>query len=149
MPYSLIHCKTIRTGIHKGNPLVPLGKQLGVQLFFACSFPCLPQGGYRGPNPAGPLNALCFLSVITERKCLRGTSAERLYFLKRRTDCHGAKAPLNDRGVRIAAGLKLLAMTYGVDCRTPCGGLACRLGQCFCFAEVSTGHPHRNDKDHL
>ena len=111
MPYSLIHCKTIRTGIHKGNPLVPLGKQLGVQLFFACSFPCLPQGGYRGPNPAGPLNALCFLSVITERKCLRGTSAERLYFLKRRTDCHGAKAPLNDRGVRIAAGLKLLAMT--------------------------------------
>ena len=23
MPYSLIHCKTIRTGIHKGNPIVP------------------------------------------------------------------------------------------------------------------------------
>jgi hypothetical protein len=22
------------------------------------------------------------------------------------------------------------------------GGLGCRLGQCFCFAEVSTGHPH-------
>jgi hypothetical protein len=21
-------------------------------------------------------------------------------------------------------------------------GLACRLGRCFCFAEVSTGHPH-------
>ena len=49
------------------------------------------------------------------------------------------------------------------DCRAPCGarnderwkgGLpqpfihpACRLGRCFCFAEVSTGHPHlRNDK---
>ena len=32
------------------------------------------------------------------------------------------------------------------DCRTPCGGLACRLGRCFCFAEVSTGHPHRNDR---
>ena len=26
-----------------------------------------------------------------------------------------------------------------------CGGLACRLGRRFCFAEVSTGHPHRND----
>ena len=24
MPYSLIHCKTIRTGIHKGNPLCRL-----------------------------------------------------------------------------------------------------------------------------
>jgi len=21
-------------------------------------------------------------------------------------------------------------------------GLACRLGRCFCFAKVSTGHPH-------
>ena len=31
------------------------------------------------------------------------------------------------------------------DCRAPYGGLACRLGRCFCFAEVSTGHPHRND----
>ena len=28
------------------------------------------------------------------------------------------------------------------------GGLACRLGRCFCFAEVSTGHPHlRNDEE--
>ncbi len=52
--------------------------------------------------------------------------------LKRETDCHGAKAPRNDRG--------------GADCRAPCGGLACRLGRCFCFAEVSTGHPHRNDE---
>ncbi len=32
------------------------------------------------------------------------------------------------------------------DCHTPYGGLACRLGRCFCFAEVSTGHPHRNDR---
>jgi hypothetical protein len=22
------------------------------------------------------------------------------------------------------------------------GGLGCRLGRCFCFTEVSTGHPH-------
>ena len=22
------------------------------------------------------------------------------------------------------------------------GGLGCRLGRCFCFAEVSSGHPH-------
>ena len=40
---------------------------------------------------------------------------------------------------------------YGVhndkaaDCRAPYGGLACRFGRCFCFAEVSAGHPHRND----
>ena len=34
---------------------------------------------------------------------------------------------------------------WGTDCHTPYGGLACRLGRCFCFAEVSTGHPHRND----
>ena len=32
------------------------------------------------------------------------------------------------------------------DFHTPCGGLARRLGRCFCFTEVSTGHPHRNDK---
>ena len=30
--------------------------------------------------------------------------------------------------------------------QSDCGGLACRLGRCFCFAEVSTGHPHRNDR---
>ena len=30
VPYSLIHCKTIRTGIHKGNPLVPHSKQIWV-----------------------------------------------------------------------------------------------------------------------
>ena len=28
--------------------------------------------------------------------------------------------------------------------------LACRLGRCFCFAEVSTGHPHlRNDNSFI
>ena len=35
------------------------------------------------------------------------------------------------------------------DCRAPYGGLACRLGRCFCFAEVSAGHPHRNDKSYV
>ena len=53
------------------------------------------------------------------------------------------------KGKRIAAGLKPLAMTRRggeTDCRTPYGGLACRLGRCFCFAEVSGGHPHRNDR---
>ena len=25
------------------------------------------------------------------------------------------------------------------------GGLGCRLGRCFCFAEVSAGHPHPPD----
>ena len=54
-------------------------------------------------------------------------------------------SPLKEK--RIATGLKPLTMTRRgeTDCRTPCGGLACRLGRCFCFAEVSTGHPHRND----
>ena len=33
-----------------------------------------------------------------------------------------------------------------MDCCAPYGGLACRLGRCFCFAEVSAGHPHRNDR---
>ena len=43
--------------------------------------------------------------------------------------------------------LRGFAMTRGVetDYHTPYGGLACRLGRCFCFAEVSAGHPHRND----
>ena len=31
--------------------------------------------------------------------------------------------------------------------QSDCGGLARRLGRCFCSAEVSTGHPHRNDKN--
>ena len=83
MPYSLKHCKTIRTGIHKGNPLVPLGKQRIGAVADGCVMSCLPQGGYRGPNWKGPLNALCFLSVITERKCPRGTSARGFIFLKR------------------------------------------------------------------
>ena len=35
-----------------------------------------------------------------------------------------------------------IAIIYPLFC---CGrdiGLGCRLGRCFCFAEVSTGHPH-------
>ncbi len=53
--------------------------------------------------------------------------------LRGETDCHSR--------------LHGFAMTWGerTDCRAPYGGLACRLGRCFCFAEVSAGHPHRND----
>ena len=52
------------------------------------------------------------------------------------------------RGKRIATVALLLRndRAWKADCHTPYGGLACRLGRCFCFAEVSTGHPHRNDK---
>ena len=52
-------------------------------------------------------------------------------------------------GERIATVALLLRndRAWKADCHTPYGGLACRLGRCFCFAEVSTGHPHRNDRE--
>ncbi len=64
---------------------------------------------------------------------LKTCKADSGFFLLRGTDCRGALP---------------LAMTREgkTDCHAPYGGLACRLGRCFCFAEVPTGHPHRNDK---
>ena len=56
--------------------------------------------------------------------------------------------PLKEK--RIATGLKPLAMTGGVRIAAVALRLACRLGRCFCFAEVSTGHPHlRNDNSFI
>ena len=127
MPYSLIHCKTIRTGIHKGNPLMPLGKQIGMQLLFGCSFSCLPQGGYRGPNWKGPL--VFFPPFLSRQKgCARAARAQKDFILLKRGNglprtlltlavpksCYslGARTTFdrgarnvtrNDRGVRIAA----------------------------------------------
>ena len=47
----------------------------------------------------------------------------------------------------LATSLAMTRVWGKTDCRAPIGGLACRLGRCFCFAEVSTGHPHRNDEN--
>ena len=47
-----------------------------------------------------------YVFAITKRLVILSAKRERIRnILKRGTDCHGAKAPRNDRGVRIAARL--------------------------------------------
>ncbi len=56
--------------------------------------------------------ALSPISVRTEIGCPRGTSAKRLYFLKKRkTDCRGAKAPRNDKATAYRTHLAAFVAT--------------------------------------
>ena len=52
VPYSLIHCKTIRTGIHKGNPLVPFVES-GYAVLLKTLFAKLSARTGRFGNPCG------------------------------------------------------------------------------------------------
>ena len=62
-------------------------------------------------------NRTPYVFVITKRSVILSAKHERIRnILRGETDCHSRLR------------------------------LACRLGRCFCFAEVSTGHPHRNDE---
>ena len=122
MPYSLIHCKTIRTGIHKGNPLVPFvesGDVVLLKTLFAKlsartgrfgnpigrvsdgSFPYFCP--YRNRVPARHerkiiLKILLYFISTNKRPVILSAWRERIRIpLERRTDCHGAKAPRNDK----------------------------------------------------
>ncbi len=67
-----------------------------------------------------------------------GRRGQKLFALQAKTTFGHRKSGKHER-IR-------LPFKRETDCHTPYGGLACRLGRCFCFAEVSTGHPHRNDR---
>ena len=107
-----------------------------------------------------------YVFAITKRYVILSAKCERIRNpLERETDCHS-----RSRGFAMTGKQKFISTPYvfattkrlvilnakreririplkrKTDCRAPCGGLACRLGRCFCFAEASTGHPHRNDK---
>ena len=80
------------------------------------------------------------LSVLALTKLFVILSAKRERIRNphfKRTDCHSR--------LRSFAMTKVEERIAAVALR-----LACRLGRCFCFAEVSTGHPHlRNDKSYV
>ena len=96
----------------------------------------LAMTGKRRYNRASYFYATAKCLVIPRERVSGGdlckaTVEIRLPFCKR-TDCRAPFGARNDEGC-------------GTDCHTPFGGLACRLGRCFCSAEVSIGHPHHND----
>ena len=96
---------------------------------------------------------------------MRSTKESVIPFKKKETDCRTPYGARNDRATAYCTHHTVFVATKRLvilsaeherirnilqkketDCHTPYGGLACRLGRCFCFAEVSTGHPHRNDR---
>ena len=105
-------------------------------------------------------------TAMTKRSVILNAKRERIRIpLERETDCHSRlrgfamtgkqKYTAHPMYLQITKRLVILnakrerirnPLEREADCRTPYGGLACRLGRCFCFAEVSAGHPHRNDK---
>ena len=82
MPYSLIHCKTIRTGIHKGNPLVPFVESEDVVLLKTLFAKLSARTEGSETRSEGCPTALSPISVRTEIGCLRGTSAREFYYFK-------------------------------------------------------------------
>ena len=64
-----------------------------------CVMSCLPQGGYRGPNPAGPL-VFFPLFLSRQKGCACAARAQNDFiFKKRKTDCHAPFGARKDRTV--------------------------------------------------
>jgi len=94
MPYSLIHCKTIRTGIHKGNPLVPFvesGDVIVLKTLFAKSSARTGRFG----NPIGRVSdgSFPYFCPYRNRVPARHERKKTLFFKKRKTDCRSRFAP--------------------------------------------------------
>ena len=97
MPYSLIHCKTIRTGIHKGNPLVPFVESgYAVLLKTLFYIPSARTGRFGNPIERVSDGSFPYFCPYRNRVPARHERKKTLFFKK---------------GKRIAAGLKPLAMT--------------------------------------
>ncbi len=85
-----MHCKTIRKGIHKGNPLVPFVES-GDVIVLKALFAKLSARTGRFGNPIGRVSDGSFPYFCPYRNRVparHGTSAKRLYFLKKeKTAC--------------------------------------------------------------
>ena len=92
-----MHCKIIRTGIHKGNPLVPFvesGDVIVLKTLFAKSSARTGRFG----NPIGRVSDGSFPYFCPYRNRVPARhERKKIYFF--------------EKGKRIAAGLKPLAMT--------------------------------------
>ena len=100
MPYSLIHCKIIRTGIHKGNPLVPFVES-GYAVLLKTLFAKLSARTGRFGNPIGRVSDGSFPYFCTDRNRVpaRHERKKTLFLKKRKTDCHAPFGARNDRTV--------------------------------------------------
>ena len=111
MPYSLIHCKTMRTGIHKGDPLVPFVESGDVIVLRALFAKSSARTGRFG-NPIGRVSdgSFPYFCPYRNRVPARHERKNILLFQRGKTDCRGAKAPRNDEEweKRIAAAVTRL-----------------------------------------
>ncbi len=100
MPYSLIHCKIIRTGIHKGNPLVPFVES-GYAVLLKTLFYIPSARTGRFGNPIGRVSDGSFPYFCTDRNRVpaRHERKKTLFLKKRKTDCHAPFGARNDRTV--------------------------------------------------
>ena len=99
MPYSLIYCKIIRTGIHKGNPLVPFVES-GYAVLLKTLFYIPSARTGRFGNPIGRVSdgSFPYFCPYRNRVPARHERKKTLFFKKRKTDCHAPNGVRNDKG---------------------------------------------------
>ena len=104
----------MRTGIHKGNPLVPFVES-GYAVLLKTLFYIPSARTGRFGNPIGRVSdgSFPYFCPYRNRVPARHERKNILLFQRGKTDCRGAKAPRNDEEweKRIAAHLTVLAMT--------------------------------------
>ena len=106
-----MHCKIIRTGIHKRNPLVPFVES-GYAVLLKTLFYIPSARTGRFGNPIGRVSdgSFPYFCPYRNRVPARHERKKTLFFKKRKTDCHAPNGARNDEGVRerIAAAVTRL-----------------------------------------
>ena len=99
MPYSLIHCKIIRTGIHKGNPLVPFVES-GYAVLLKTLFYIPSARTGRFGNPIGRVSdgSFPYFCPYRNRVPARHERKKTLFFKKGKTDCRAPNGVRSDKG---------------------------------------------------
>ena len=89
-----MHCKIIRTGIHKGNPLVPFVESGDVIVLKALFAKMSARTGRFG-NPIGRVSdgSFPYFCPYRNRVPARHERKKTLFFKKRKTDCRSRFAP--------------------------------------------------------
>ena len=116
VPYSLIHCKTIRTGIHKGNPLVPFVES-GYAVLLKTLFAKLSARTGRFGNPCGWVSDGSFPYFCPYRTVLHLIETNRFWRIK--FSCIFVAKPRNTHVLLHFANFNIEKFYFRQNCSAP------------------------------
>ena len=107
-----MHCKIIRTGIHKGNPLVPFVESEDVIVLKTLFYIPSARTGRFG-NPIGRVSdgSFPYFCPYRNRVPARHERKKTLFLKKRKTDCRTPYGICNDRAFKNAFYLPSIILT--------------------------------------